>query len=250
MFDKLGRYYREQNISVTDFGCKHLAECKAVCKDFVPMREAFVGEEYDNGSYPRLLFVSSDSIGSREKSDRTLKAMRNYHQNLTKTDKRGHWYKTNALARRLLGETKEKPLPFGFDKTCRYFAFVNSAKCKDFFEGQKEGSRNILFLNCREFIKGEVDILQPDIIVAQGKKAAETLFMASYPCSPQVAMLGYPSTVCQIVQLEANHKAIKIVAKHPCARGRYGWKPGEEKQFTDWAAKSVQEFIQSHKPSE
>lgn len=240
MFDKLDRYYHEQNISVTKFGCKHEAGCKAVCKDFVPMREAFVGEEYENGSYPRLLFVSSDSIGSRESENRTLKAMRDYHQNDAKIDnKKGHWYQTNALARLLLGETKEKPLPFGIDKTCRYFAFVNSAKCKDFSGGQREGHRR-LFLNCREFIQGEVNILQPDIIVAQGKKAKEALWLAKFPVIHQVPMPGYPETFYEIVQLEENHQAIKTVAKHPCA---HSWKPGEKKQFMDWAAKSVQKFI-------
>ena len=53
----------------------------------------------------------------------------------------------------------------------------------------------------------------------------------------------YPTTIMQLVQIGATHTAIKIVAKHPCARGRNGWKRGEKNQFMDWAGTSVQEFI-------
>lgn len=248
MLDKLDRYYREQNISVTEFDCKHQPECKAVCKVFVPMRSAFVGEEYEKGLYPRLLFVSSDSKGSPNPEDRTLLAMRAYHQNDAKCVKKsGHWYRTNALARRLLGETTERPLPFGFDMTCRYFAFTNSSKCKDFFEGQKESRKGILFTNCRKFVIGEVDILQPDIIVAQGRKAAEALLTGGWRVISRDRMFDYPDTCFEIIQLTDNRRAIKIVMKHPCAH----WDTGEMSKSANWATKSVQEFVaQTWRPSD
>jgi hypothetical protein len=127
------------------------------------------------------------------------------------------------------------------DKVVEYIAHARSVRCKDSSIGSKEGSKMMLS-NCRELLSGEVTAMQPDIIVAQGARARNSL-AGAFPVIRKVAMPGYPNTFYQIVQVEANHTAIMIVAKHPCARGRNGWKRGEKKQFMDWAAKSVQEVI-------
>ncbi len=94
--------------------------------------------------------------------------------------------------------------------------------------------------NCKEFVKGEIEVMLPDIIVTQGNRARNAL-AGAFPVSQRVPMPGNPrhKAFYEIVKISENHTAIKIVAWHPCAH----WKSGEKEKCIDWAAKSVREFI-------
>jgi hypothetical protein len=125
------------------------------------------------------------------------------------------------------------------DGIAEFFAHTHSTRCKDASLGRKEGNK-LMFANCRGFLKGEVDVMCPDIIVTQGARAKDAMWNA-FPVIRRVPMPNNPhhKAFYEIVQLSDGHTAIKIVAWHPCAH----WKRGAKKQFIDWAAKSVQEFI-------
>jgi hypothetical protein len=261
MLDRLDRYYHEQNISASDFKCKHLNACRSVCKpgEMVSLPEAYVGPEYvgpkDEAEtplprLPRLLFVSSDpNDSSWVKGDYattwfSLKNIRDDKlQNHRWAPAKTHWGQTLKLAGALLAPFALKCLSKGIDqdKIVEYIAHANSTRCKDCTIGSKEGNP-IMRSNCRDNLVGEVIIMQPAIIVTQGKRAREALAEA-FRVIRRVAMPGHPDTIYQLVQLDENHTAIMIVAKHPCARGKHGWKRGEKKSFVEWATKSVQELI-------
>jgi len=255
MLDRLDRYYHEQSISVSDFKCKHLHACRSVCKpgEMVSLPEAYVGPEYEAEAplprLPRLLFVSSDPNDASWLKDYPANwpSLRNIRAEILKCHRRAsaktHWGQTLKLAGALLAPFALKCLSKGIDqdKIVEYIAHANSTRCKDSTIGSKEGNP-IMRSNCRENLVGEVIIMQPAIIVTQGKRAREALAEA-FRVIRRVAMPGYPDTFYQLVQLDENHTAIMIVAKHPCARGKHGWKRGEKKSFVEWAAKSVQELI-------
>lgn len=252
MFDKLDRYYQSQGIPVLGFNCKHRDACSAVCapgKMVTPMA-AYVGPMYEEGILPRLLFVSSDTSdprwfqGNPEKV--TLKATRAFVLNDRLKhcpNPNTHWHQTHAQAQALLAPYAKARLDkdVNINGITEFFAHTHSTRCKDASIGKGEGNPR-MYANCCGFLKGEIEVLCPDIIVAQGSRAKNAL-SNTFPVIRQVSMPGYPSTICKLVQLEASHTAVMIIAKHPCARGRHGWKSGEKKQFMDWAAKSVQEFI-------
>jgi hypothetical protein len=252
MLERLDRYYHEQGIpAIGGFNCKHKEACSAVCAPgkMISVPESYVGAGYEDGKLPRLLFVSSDTNNPEGLDEHpeygALRGIREIiwrHRN-DPLKPQTHLHQTLDLARSILAPYAKERLgkDIEFNDFVGYIANVRSTRCKDSSIGRKEGSPR-MFRNCIGFLKGEIEVLRPDIIVMQGARARSALW-TTFPVIRQFSMSGYPNTICQIVQLEANHTAIKIIAKHPCAHGSNGWKSGEIKNFVDWAAKSVQEFI-------
>ncbi len=252
MLDQLDRYHQGHGISPVDFKCPNVQKCRSVCSQgqMATAEAPYVGPGYEEGILPRLLFVSSDTcqawyMGHPEWV--TLESIRKLtlEKGLGGRSPNTHWYQTFALAQSLLAPFAKDTL--GLNDVVRFFAHTRSVRCKDGSIGTREGS-DIMAINCRGFLKGEIEILQPDIIVTQGKRAKNSL-AGAFPVIRRVAMPGHPNTFYQIVQVAADHTAVMIVAKHPCARGR-NWKRGEKKQFIEWATKSVREvFPDKRNPS-
>jgi hypothetical protein len=95
-------------------------------------------------------------------------------------------------------------------------------------------------VNCREYLKGEIETLQPDIIVTQGARARNAMAW-KFGTNHRVVMPGNPRhrAFHESVEMPMNLRAMKIVGWHPCAH----WRRGEEEQFMDWAIESVQKVI-------
>ena len=81
--------------------------------------------------------------------------------------KNRHWYRTHELAWYLLKRYEPR---ISVEKTKMYFAHVNSAKCCMNKKGSKKAD-GVLFRNCRIYLKQELSILRPKIIVTQGNEA-------------------------------------------------------------------------------
>jgi len=208
---------------------------------------AYVGPGFEEGKLPRLLFVSSDTCDASWYKDNpkllTLEGVRKtaLSDRLKNVEPKGHWYKTLDLARKLLAPFAKDRLahPLNIDGVLEYVAHARSTRCKDISIGKGEGKED-MYLNCRGFVKGEVVAMQPDIIITQGARAREAL-KGAFPVERHVAMPGYPGHKAhfEIINISDNHKAIKIVAWHPCAH----WRGKDKQLFAEWAAKNVQEFI-------
>jgi hypothetical protein len=82
-----------------------------------------------------------------------------------------HWYRTHELAHWFL---RKYEFNLHINDVHHYFAHINSAKCCMNKPGRKMADPK-LFDKCREFIPGEVAILEPDIIVTQGDKAKDSI---------------------------------------------------------------------------
>jgi hypothetical protein len=171
MLESLETYYRFNGIYSLDFHCQHLQSCESGNKNFVKAKGAFVGTEYEQGTLPRLLFLSLDpGCSERNPEKRTPEYVRRKEEEecdvneLTKTH---HWYLTHKLALTLLKGIKPD---LQLQDTHLYFAHTNSAKCSMNNSHHKQ-AKNKNFKNCREYIGGEITILKPDILVTQGKFA-------------------------------------------------------------------------------
>jgi hypothetical protein len=174
MVGRIHNYYERQGISPTHFKCTHKADCSADCPRFVGPREPYIGVEYERGRCPRMLFLSLDvprgkdqpkptrleRTAARQQEDRDYQPTQDKHQSR-------HWYQTHDLARVFLkGYGQALPI----DEVGEYFAHTNSAKCS---RGNDKGAQapQKVFDNCRPYIGNELGILQPDILVTQGKEA-------------------------------------------------------------------------------
>jgi hypothetical protein len=95
----------------------------------------------------------------------------------------------------------------------KYFAHTNSAKCYDAALGSRQG-HPVMFHNCREFIRREVELLQPDIIITQGgwaRVAIDGSFDSRGLQHPQ------PDCACESATVDGKF-VLKLSMHHP----RYG----------------------------
>ena len=251
MLSELGRYYKEQGIPALGFNCKHRAACSAMCafEKMVSVPESYVGLEYETRTLPRLLFVSSDTNDAEWLKDNpewgTLKSIRDItwrDRNKPHLQKpNSHWHQTILLAQAILNPFAKarQEATIALNDFVGHIAHARSTRCKDISIRTKEGNPH-MSANCRGFLKGEIEIMRPDIIVTQGTRARDALWNV-FPVIQKVPMPDNPhhKAFYEIVQLAENHTAIKIVAWHPNAH----WKGNEKGKFIGWAAKSAQAFM-------
>lgn len=229
MLIELHDYYTSQGIHPLNFQCRHFQECSADCDTFTEAKMAYVGSEYEKGTQPRVLFLSLDSgSGEMDPQRRVVEMVRqeeeyNYNEDVVaRLPKNRHWDITHKMAWVLLH-------PFQPDLTIAsakpYWAHTNSAKCCQ--NNPKRGQAHPrLFRNCRSYVLGELEVLQPEILVTQGTKAKEVI--ESLPRISFDMMLGYEDEVW-VVHIKGR-PVLCITTMHPTARD-FGkqqmarWKP-------------------------
>lgn len=171
MLKDLEAYYQDNGISPLDFRCQHWESCKKENEAFTESSGAFVSTGYEKGVLPRLLFLSLDSGSNDSEPDhRTMEFIRKHEENeceVARLPKQQHWYRTHELAWILLRQFRPN---MTIQDSHLYFAHANSAKCS-MNNRNKTEARPGIFKNCRRYVGGEVAILQPDILVTQGKWA-------------------------------------------------------------------------------
>ena len=214
MYNDLTTYYRKNGISAIDFNCQYFSICsKYFPSTFTTAKEAFVSSRYVTHELPRIVFISLDS-GSAE-SDPTLKTLESVRQweeegeNVLRLHRNKHWIRTHELAFTLLRNFKDD---LRLEEAKHYFAHINSAKCCENKPGREQASQ-LLFDNCRGFIPGELEILDPDIIITQGKwgkLAIDGIF-------PQLVSPDYiPKSLSEVKIITINnHPVIWIETFHP-----------------------------------
>jgi len=178
MIQELTDYYAINGILSTNFNCKFYPRCNGRTDEnhLVRGKSAYVGREYENHSLPRILFVSLDMAAKsvhRTEEERTPSGVRRIEENRVWWDHNplSHWYETHHFALSIANALK---IQYSQKDANAIFAHTNSAKCCE-IKDVKEMSSDTLYKNCRGYIKGEIEILEPDIIVTQGVKAFEAI---------------------------------------------------------------------------
>lgn len=240
MRKKLKKYYDEKGISPVNFRCVHLKSCMAKARnrtEFTTGHGTYLGNHYENGKFPRLLFLSLDSGSAEQDPDkRTFEAIKNFNikwlPDFSNGDKEKHWYRTHQFAMHIFHELNNimsLKLKIGnvdrnFDfvplteihKIKPYFAHVNSAKCCMNNEFRKQANPT-LFKNCRDYILGELEILKPDILVTQGDPAmavAERIKISKRIKSENISNAGRMDDLHEIM-LESGKIILWIHHYHP-----------------------------------
>ena len=261
----LTEYYDGNKILSTKFKCACLANCQMrresapeqvipgnlkeareqIFNKFVQMKSSFIGPHYENAralGIPRLLFVSADPgsvLHSYQHNyvpsvNRTPASVRKISGDLGEFGTRNNWRQTHKMACRILLEYPECA-QLSPETATPYFAHVNAAKCCENKRGKGEASIR-LFKNCRTYLRGEIDLLAPDVIVTHGPRAKEGVEFA-YSTSAEFGEAN-------IVRAKSG-KALWLPLPHPSnRRGEYKkqreheWGPAWEK-----FAERVRDFI-------
>ena len=258
MLIKLENHYRGCGILSTAFSCKHESACRggleltsesATTLDetrgtFTPAKSAYVGEHYGDG-VPRLLFVSLDPGTALSSKDRAY----TYTANESRTPE-GVQAGETARARRI---DKYEALPSNRlrwtnrmagrifcmrDKAdvMRFYAHVNAVKCTMNKKYNRKAD-GILFENCREYLRDEIDILSPDVIVTLGEEAkggVEYAFSVESEWGRE-----------EIVRLSDGRESLWLPIYHPSNFGAFHKQRKSEQWGPDWKkfAERVREFM-------
>lgn len=266
MLVKLENYYRERGIypaAGADFGCKCAEHCRGELEftplnatlssswrnTFTPGHSAFVGACYED-AVPRLLFVALD-LGTVLRPDdldynyvppenRAPLGIRRSHERMMgliacgKDKARRPTLKgTNRLAKSILQNLPGIPEGEDFMRFCTR---VNAAKCTVNKEGRRQAD-NRLYDNCRErnYLREEIEILAPHIIVSLGemaKKAVESAFSISSEWARE-----------QTVALRDGKEAVWFPSYHPSSYGPYKSQEEQREQFVRTARGRVNKLI-------
>ncbi|MDR3568849.1 MAG: hypothetical protein P4L43_12545 [Syntrophobacteraceae bacterium] len=165
--ENLETYYQAKGICSTDFRCRHSRACNLPTE----AAAAFVGTDYEERRLPRLLILSpAPGTASPGKPGRTAAGIRNRCQNLTHAELRNlknwHWLSTVELVQILL-QRFQPGMTWEDARSC--FAHVNCVKCSTDNREVATISASI-FNSRREYIAEEIAILDPDILVTQGRR--------------------------------------------------------------------------------
>ena len=172
MIGALTAYYRRQGILSTEFTCRFKDDCLGNCDAFTGPTSARVplGYEargYADRRYPRVVVVSLDSgSGGKKDEDRLPESVRQRSPELGR--KNSHWYRTHVQVQAILQLFIDAELTV--EDATHLFAHVNSAKCSQNKDGRGQADRR-LFDNCRDYLREELDLLGPDILLSQGNWA-------------------------------------------------------------------------------
>ena len=179
MIKELTEYYSNNGILSTNFHCKFQDQCASGSQGLIKAKAAYIGAEYEKHSLPRILFVSLDP-GSDQSFElpeqRTPQGVRDIEGNRywQAFSPLLHWHATHRLA--LLAAQVKNPSLTEQDANL-IFAHTNSAKCC-YIKEHHDMSGPVLYRNCRNYLGGELSILDPDILLTQGIKAQEAIAFA------------------------------------------------------------------------
>lgn len=167
-------YYSEKGINAKNFNCSYKEKCSQGSEKFTEAKATFIPSKYES-SFPKIAFLSLDSGSSEHDYERrTIDGVRKDNEQciVNKLPKGRHWYETHCWATEILKRLGNYNI--NIEDSKYYFAHINSAKCCQNKKNRREAD-NILFENCKIFLKEEIEIIKPNIIISQGKKAENAL---------------------------------------------------------------------------
>ena len=236
MLEELKKYYIENGISANSFvknayRCKHYERCSTRLDGgkkipFYEAKEAFISTRYELHKVPRLLVVSLDPKYSSNPiyssvyntpAKRTLENVRNQEE-FSSGDSyydwplKSHWRKTYdclfVLLKRFLGYERDRR------EIRHYFAHTNSAKCHD--KPESDQASDELFFNCREYLPPEILILDPDVVITQGKFSYFS-YMEKFITPDAFPLPERFRHLNKVHPIQINdHNALWIEMNHPC----------------------------------
>jgi hypothetical protein len=213
LLNELSDYYEKNGILATNFLCRHKDNCSRGCETFTGPKSAFVSSGYESGLLPRLLFLSLDSgSGDKDDKNRLPHAVRDFEasRDVMRLPKHKHWYRTHELAwyffKRFNPQLK-------LEEAKSFFAHANSAKCC-MNKPQRKKADRVLFKNCRRYLRTELEILKPEILVTQGNEAKRAILELKESSTNNI------DDFASIIELEGN-EVFWLHTYHPNCWGAF-----------------------------
>jgi len=224
--NNLQSFYDLNKITVKNFNCKHKNECVAASspRELHHGAEAHIGTHYGKKPILNIVIVSLDT--GHESAD--LSKRRERVESATMDGANPHMRGTISLVQKILAN--EIPENANIHQ---YYSMVNSAKCSG-KDGKSNMVKSELYKNCLEYTFQEVELLKPQLLVAQGVKAGNVF--KSFDLSEFISVEDFLETrgenkktsswICSIVneyvkavELKSGKYIPILKTPHPAARG-------------------------------
>jgi hypothetical protein len=197
---ELTKFYMDNRIHPLEFNCKNKDICKqyAYNKKMTDAKMSMVGSLYDS-TYPKIVVLSLDPpLGEyspfTDPEKRTTEYITKFHEKDDYSLNRPnvHWAMTQITVKDILSLwglqtianasiVKESYQGRPIQNVSSYFAHVNIAKCSMNNPGKRQANHRVHDL-CSGYLKGELEILDPDILISQGSytnKVVKNIFLTN-----------------------------------------------------------------------
>lgn len=223
---KMSKYFEDSGINPQNFNCKYINECRFEKeKQYAHGMQCHIGyqygNEYENRPIPKLVIISLDcGNGGAKIIEERIKDVRkscveraDVHMDGKVVHMDGKTVKipgTNDCARLILG-MEDCPM------IADYYAMTNACKCCHMDNANH--MRNTFYKKCSEYKLGEINILNPEIILAQSVSS-----MMYYGLEDKLLKIdGVSESIKKYLFIYQNegHKSYLIKSFHPSCRGRH-----------------------------
>lgn len=209
---QLNIFYSSHGIHPLDFHCPNQDFCRSFAHEngMIETKMSLVGSSYGM-KYPRMVVVSLDPPGQGEKfytpERRTTEHITKLTEleNYTITRPNPHWAMTQILVKDLLTLFGRKSMPGSavvlesysgriIENVSQYFSHVNVAKCSMNNPGKRQADRRVHYKCSQAHLWDELNILQPDILISQGKITNEIMgnHLIGRPVEDNILPITYP----------------------------------------------------------
>jgi hypothetical protein len=191
--ESLSEYYLNQSIHPKKFYCAHQNFCRqyAHLGQMIETKMSLVGSLYGT-RYPKIVVVSLDPPGQGDlfltPARRTTEHISKFTEaeNYTVNRPNPHWAMTQIIVKELLTFYGYPILPGAavvsesysgrpIENVTPYFAHVNVAKCSMNYPDKRQAPRGVHETCSHAYLLNELKILQPEILVSQGKTTNEIM---------------------------------------------------------------------------
>jgi hypothetical protein len=233
-------YYLQQKIHPLQFNCPHQHFCRSFAyqNKMTKTKMSMVGSCYGS-KYPRIVVVSLDPpYGNQGDFTEPYQRITDYVAAKSEADDytlnrpNTHWAATQIIVKDLLclfgyqsqsgsAVVTESYAGRPIENVSAYFAHVNVAKCSMNNLGKAQAHRKVHKICGDSYLKAELAILEPDILISQG--SATNAIMSELFSIGHFRQADLPAA--KDVQV-GNKKALWLLMRHPArqlARIRKEW---------------------------
>jgi len=174
IYDRLAMYLAKSGIGAQSFSCTHRHDCRRDVESrggcFTEAADTQIGCLYGSVR-PRFVHISLDPGTGECLKERVLSPEGTAHFKAPWLRHTGHWY----WLLRVVGPMMRAAGIHVHDDTAHaYIAHTSAARCAANLERGRQGPPSLVG-RCKEYLREELEILDPDIVVSMGKSAHESL---------------------------------------------------------------------------
>jgi hypothetical protein len=241
---KLKSLYEENGITpcISGYNCASFEKCKNFNKNsgltLTTGNWMYIGDLYGEATISevpvKILFVGMDRGGTGETAGEEFSKTQYSFRNATINRPNPHMGGVATILHHLVDE-KESYI------FSRQFALTNALKCAKQTGKMSTSASNKMKKECRKHLKDEINIMLPDIIIAQGVDPSNTL---KNIFQNKTELKDHGITKIYEIKLDNSDKPVLLMTTHHPARQKgFKWRQNILSDHTDLGVNSIKDYF-------